>query len=83
MNEAIEEAGYVEDVIVFDRLGTSSDTSENDVPWTDDRDEWWTDAVESRSDEYETKSLPSDQESMLLYSSGTTGKPKGSMPQTA
>ncbi|MDG5817430.1 AMP-binding protein [Natronococcus sp. A-GB7] len=76
-DEAIEEAGYVEDVIVFDRLGTSSDTSENDVPWTDDRDEWWADAVESRSDEYETKSLASDQESMLLYSSGTTGKPKG------
>ncbi len=76
-DEAIEEAGYVEDVIVFDRLGTSSDTSENDVPWTDDRDEWWADAVESRSDEYETKSLDSSQESMLLYSSGTTGKPKG------
>ncbi|MFU8866807.1 AMP-binding protein [Natronococcus sp.] len=76
-DEAIEEAGYVEDVIVFDRLGTSSDASENDVPWTDDRDEWWADAVETADDEYETKSLPSDQESMLLYSSGTTGKPKG------
>ncbi|WP_394741471.1 AMP-binding protein [Natronococcus roseus] len=73
-DEAIEEAGYVEDVIVFDRLGSNDD---GDVPWTDDRDEWWADAVESQSDEYETKSLPSDQESMLLYSSGTTGKPKG------
>ncbi|ELY60245.1 AMP-dependent synthetase and ligase [Natronococcus amylolyticus DSM 10524] len=73
-DEAIEEAGYVEDVIVFDRLGSSDD---GDVPWTDDRDEWWADAVESQSDEYETKSLPSNQESMLLYSSGTTGKPKG------
>jgi acetyl-CoA synthetase len=75
-DEAIEEAGHVEDVIVFDRLG-SGDGGDSDVPWTDDRDEWWADAVESRSDEYETKSLPSDQESMLLYSSGTTGKPKG------
>ncbi|NKE34465.1 AMP-binding protein [Natronococcus sp. JC468] len=76
-DEAIEEAGYVEDVIVFDRLDTSSDASKNDVPWTDGRDEWWADAVEAADDEYETKSLDSSQESMLLYSSGTTGKPKG------
>ncbi|WP_299233608.1 AMP-binding protein [Natronomonas sp.] len=69
-DEAIAEAGHVEHTVVFDRLGA-------DVPWNDDRDEWWADAVETRSDEYETKSLPSDQECMLLYSSGTTGKPKG------
>ncbi|MFC4249033.1 AMP-binding protein [Natribaculum luteum] len=76
-DEAIEEAGHVEHTIVFDRLGASDDDSDVEVPWTDERDEWWDDAVESRDDDYETKSLPSDQESMLLYSSGTTGKPKG------
>ncbi|MHC3439481.1 AMP-binding protein [Natrialbaceae archaeon A-gly3] len=54
----------------------SNENSDLEVPVTD-RDEWWADAVESAEDEYETKSLPSDQESMLLYSSGTTGKPKG------
>ncbi len=75
-DEAIEEAGHVEHTIVFDRLGASDDGSEVDVPWTG-RDEWWADAVKSQDDDYETKSLPSDQESMLLYSSGTTGKPKG------
>ncbi|MFB6124256.1 MAG: AMP-binding protein [Haloferacaceae archaeon] len=69
-DEAIDEAGCVEHTIVFDRLGA-------DIPWNDDRDEWWDDAVESQDDAYETKELPSDQESMLLYSSGTTGKPKG------
>jgi acetyl-CoA synthetase len=69
-DEAIAEAGHVEDVVVFDRLGA-------DIPWTDGRDEWWADAVEAQPDDYETKSLPSDQECMLLYSSGTTGKPKG------
>jgi acetyl-CoA synthetase len=69
-DEAIEEAGHVEHTIVYDRLGA-------DIPWDDDRDEWWGDAVETQDDEYETKSLPADQESMLLYSSGTTGKPKG------
>ncbi|OIB56416.1 AMP-binding protein [Natrialba sp. SSL1] len=76
-DDAIEEAGYVEDTIVFDRLGASDDTGEHEIPWDDERDQWWADAVETRSDDYETKSVPSSQESMLLYSSGTTGKPKG------
>ena len=69
-DEAIADAGHVEHTIVYDRLGA-------DIPWDDSRDEWWGDAVATESSEYETKSLPSDQESMLLYSSGTTGKPKG------
>ncbi|MDF9745390.1 AMP-binding protein [Natrinema salsiterrestre] len=76
-DEAIAEAGHVEHTIVFDRLGSSSKTSEREIPWTDARDEWWDDAVEGADDDYETKSLDSSQESMLLYSSGTTGKPKG------
>ncbi|ELY43116.1 AMP-binding protein [Natronorubrum bangense] len=76
-DEAIEEAGYVEETIVFDRLGASDASSGHDVPWDDDRDKWWADAVESQDDDYESKSLDSSQESMLLYSSGTTGKPKG------
>jgi acetyl-CoA synthetase len=69
-DDAIEEAGYVEHTIVFDRLGA-------DIPWNDARDEWWDDAVETQDDAYDTKALDSNQESMLLYSSGTTGKPKG------
>ncbi|WP_254768658.1 AMP-binding protein [Salinilacihabitans rarus] len=76
-DEAIEQAGHVEHAIVVDRLGASDDASDVEIPWDDDRDEWWVEAVETRDDDYETKSLPSDQESMLLYSSGTTGKPKG------
>jgi acetyl-CoA synthetase len=72
-DEAIAEAGHVDHTIVYNRLGSDEDS----IPWDTDRDEWWTAAVGSQSDEYETKSLPSDQEAMLLYSSGTTGKPKG------
>ncbi|WP_049980493.1 AMP-binding protein [Halolamina rubra] len=75
-DEAIDQAGHVEDVVVFDRLG-DRENPDVDVPWDDDRDSWWADAVEPQSGEYDTKSLPSDQESMLLYSSGTTGEPKG------
>jgi acetyl-CoA synthetase len=69
-DEAIEEAGHVEHTIVYDRLGA-------EIPWTPERDEWWDESVAQEDDEYDTKSLPADQESMLLYSSGTTGKPKG------
>ncbi len=72
-DEAIEEAGHVEHTIVYDRLGSSEG---GEIPWTD-RDEWFHEAVGTAADDYESKSLPADQESMLLYSSGTTGRPKG------
>ncbi|WP_411963501.1 AMP-binding protein [Haloferax sp. YSMS24] len=72
-DEAIEEAGCVEHTVVYRRFEDSDET----VPWNDERDEWWTDTVDEADSEYETKHLPSDAESMLLYSSGTTGKPKG------
>ena len=68
-DEAIAETDCVENVVVYDRLG-------HDLA-LHDRDSWWVDAVTTQSDEYDTKSLPAAQESMLLYSSGTTGKPKG------
>ncbi|WEL29667.1 Acetyl-CoA synthetase [Haloferax volcanii] len=76
-DEAIEEAGCVENVVVYRRFGDEGDESDADVPWTEGRDEWWGDTVGAADSEYETKRLPSDAESMLLYSSGTTGKPKG------
>ncbi|WP_247728923.1 AMP-binding protein [Halovivax limisalsi] len=76
-DEAIGQAGHVEHTIVFDRLGASDPDTDIEIPWDDDRDEWWADAVATQEPAYDTRSLPSDQESMLLYSSGTTGKPKG------
>jgi acetyl-CoA synthetase len=70
-DEAIAEADTdVENVVVFDRLGA-------DIPFDESRDQWWADAVDPQADAYDTKHLDSSQESMLLYSSGTTGKPKG------
>jgi acetyl-CoA synthetase len=73
-DDAIEEAGHVDHTIVYDRLGHVADGT---LQWDDDRDERWAEAVETQDDTYETKELPAHQESMLLYSSGTTGKPKG------
>ncbi|MBX0293638.1 AMP-binding protein [Haloarcula nitratireducens] len=65
----------VERTVVYDRIGTAEDPVEK-LTWTR-RDDWWTEAIGEQSDSYETKSLPSDQAAMLLYSSGTTGEPKG------
>jgi acetyl-CoA synthetase len=83
-DEAIERAGHVEQTVVFDRLGTRADGggtsaagAEHDLPWNADRDRWWGEVVAPRDDEFETRELDAAQESMLLYSSGTTGKPKG------
>jgi acetyl-CoA synthetase len=71
-DEAMADADHeVRSVVVYRRWDDS------EPPMTDGRDEFWVDAVDPAADEYETKSLDSAQESMLLYSSGTTGKPKG------
>jgi acetyl-CoA synthetase len=75
-DDALEEVGGVESVIVYDRLG-SREGDGIDLTWNDGTDQWWDDAVGEADDEYETKSLPADHPAMLLYSSGTTGKPKG------
>ncbi|MFD1644604.1 AMP-binding protein [Haloarchaeobius litoreus] len=74
-DDAIDEAGHVEHTVVYERLGLVS-SEEESIEWKR-RDDTWEEAIESQSDDYDSKSLDSSQESMLLYSSGTTGKPKG------
>ncbi|ELZ34556.1 acyl-CoA synthetase [Halogeometricum pallidum JCM 14848] len=74
-DRAIKQAGQVEHTVVYDRIGLEA-SEERSITWTP-RDEWWAETVGEADDEYETKELPSAQESMLLYSSGTTGTPKG------
>jgi len=65
----------VEKVLVVRRCG-------NEVAWQEGRDVWWHDAVAAASDAHEA--LPVDAEHPLytLYTSGTTGKPKGILHTT-
>ena len=72
-DDAIDQAGHVEQTVVVDRLG---DVADETAPWTD-RDRTWEAAVTTQSQEYETTPVPSHHPAMLLYSSGTTGMPKG------
>ncbi|AKK29728.1 acetate--CoA ligase [Mycobacterium sp. EPa45] len=76
LKEAVDEAvtgqQCVEHVLVVRRTGI-------DVDWTDERDRWWHETVDTACTEHTPEAFDSEQPLFLLYTSGTTGKPKGIM----
>lgn len=70
-DKAIDKVPTLEHILVYKRLGI-------DIPWKD-RDIWWHHAVSSASDKCETEWMDSEDYSMILFSSGTSGKPKGTV----
>ena len=70
VDESIEGQDCVKHVLVVRRTGI-------DVNWADGRDLWWHETVSKASPEHTPEAFDSEHPLFLLYTSGTTGKPKG------
>ena len=72
-DEGVAEVPSIKNVVVLQRLG-------NEVPMTKGRDLTWTDFLKlGEGESVETEKMDSEENSMILYTSGTTGKPKGTV----
>lgn len=49
------------------------------IPWVEGRDIWWRDIVPIQSDICQTEALEAEDRSLIIFTSGTTGRPKGTV----
>jgi acetyl-CoA synthetase len=74
-DEAVGDCPSIEKVLVLRRTGQR-------VPMTDGRDVWWHDLVPGQSTECPPEPMDAEDLLYLLYTSGTTARPKGIMHTT-